>query len=508
MNEVNHFSEAEEQFSKMRNFLQGDTAKHRDLSGIEGFLFADGRTLLRHLLQAHLAERGVGDIGASVQGTDGVTRTHKRLRSKTLKTLFGSIEIQRVGYSKPSVSSLFPLDAMLNLPTGKISYALQRHVVLEVINKPFQESLDAIHRWTGVTITNEQAQRIVCDAAQEFSAFYEQRVRDEGQSAQSLPLLVLTADGKGVVMNTQDLRPATRQRALRTPRVKTGPFSKAKRCYAKRMATVASVYEIARYVRQPSDITTEFFASDEQRRQAKKTRPKPMAKRLWASLKVPAKTVIADIFREALRRDEAQTKDWVVLVDGDPRQIKQFQDLAQAAHVSITIVCDIIHVLGYLWKAGKVLCVKDEVAQWVAQKLMDVLQGKSRRVAAGMRRSATCRKLAKTTRKPLDECARYLVNHAPYLAYHDYLQKGYPIATGVIEGACRYLVKDRMEITGARWSLEGAEAVLKVRAIKVSGDFEEYWEFYERTQFEKNYELLYQHPDIVRPKSFSTTPSS
>jgi hypothetical protein len=54
---------------------------------------------------------------------------------------------------------------MLNLPTGKISYALQRHVVLEVINKPFQESLEAIHRWTGVTITNEQAQRIVCDAA-------------------------------------------------------------------------------------------------------------------------------------------------------------------------------------------------------------------------------------------------------------------------------------------------------------------------------------------------------
>ena len=100
------------------------------------------------------------------------------------------------------------------------------------------------------------------------------------------------------------------------------------------------------------------------------------------------------------------------------------------------------------------------------------------------------------------------VNHAPYLAYHEYLQKGYPIATGVIEGACRYLVKDRMEITGARWSLEGAEAVLKVRAIKVSGDFEQYWEFYERTQFEKNYGILYQHPEMVRPKSFSTAPSS
>jgi hypothetical protein len=508
MNGHNYFSEAEEQFSQMRSFLQSETARHLDLSGIEGFLFTDGRTLLRHLLEAHLAERGVGDVGASIQGADGVIRTHKRFRSKILKTLFGPITIRRVGYSKPSASSLFPLDAMLNLPTGKISYTLQRHVVLEVLNKPFQESLEAIHRWTGVTITNEQAQRIVCDAAQEFLAFYEQRVRDEGQSAQTLPVLVLTADGKGVVMKTQDLRPATRQRALRKPRVNRGPFSKAKRCYAKRMATVASVYEIARYIREPSDIATEFFSSDEQRRQIKKTRPRPMAKRLWASLKVPSKTVIADIFREALRRDEAHTKDWVVLVDGDPHQIKQFQKLAQASQVSITIVCDIIHVLGYLWKAGKVLCPKDEVAQWVAQKLMEVLQGKSRRVAAGMRRSATCRKLAKSTRKPLDECARYLVNHAPYLAYHEYLQKGYPIATGVIEGACRYLVKDRMEITGARWSLEGAEAVLQVRAIKVSGDFEEYWEFYERMQFEKNYAILYQNPQVVRPESFSKSPSS
>ncbi len=508
MNKHNYFSESEEQFSKMRSFLQSDVAKHLDLSGIEGFLVSDGRTLLRHLLLAHLAERGGGDVGGSLQGADGVTRTHKRLRSKTLKTLFGPIEIRRLGYSKPSVSSLFPLDAMLNLPKGKISYTLQRHVVLEVINNPFQESLEAIHRWTGVTITNEQAQRIVGDAAQEFLAFYEHRVRDEAQDAHSLPLLVLTADGKGVVMKTQDLRPATRQRALRKTRVKTGPFSKAKRSYAKRMATVASVYEIARYVREPSDIATEFFSSDEQRRQTKPTRPRPMAKRLWASLKMSSNTVITDIFHEALRRDTTQTKDWVVLVDGELHQIKQFQQLAQATQVSITIVCDIIHVLGYLWKAGHVLCAKDDVAQWVSQKLLDVLQGKSRQVAAGMRRSATCRKLSKSTRTPLDTCARYLVNHAPYLAYHEYLQKGYPIATGVIEGACRYLVKDRMEITGARWSLKGAEAVLKVREIKVSGDFDEYWEFYERQQYKKNYEILYQNPSILRPKSVSKSPSS
>jgi len=104
-----------------------------------------------------------------------------------------------------------------------------------------------------------------------------------------------------------------------------------------------------------------------------------------------------------------------------------------------------------------------------------------------MRRSATNRNFTQTKRKDIDKCARYLLNLAPYLKYHEYLKKGYPIATGVIEGACRYLVKDRMGITGARWGLKGAEAILKLRSLKVSGEFDNYWEFYEQQEFLRNY---------------------
>jgi len=105
--------------------------------------------------------------------------------------------------------------------------------------------------------------------------------------------------------------------------------------------------------------------------------------------------------------------------------------------------------------------------------------------------------MTKTVREPVDACARYVLNHAPYLAYHEYLKQGYPIATGVIEGACRYLVKDRMELTGARWSLVGAEAVLKLRAVKVSGDFSTYWTFYEQQQFERVHKPLYQNSSVL-----------
>jgi hypothetical protein len=109
---------------------------------------------------------------------------------------------------------------------------------------------------------------------------------------------------------------------------------------------------------------------------------------------------------------------------------------------------------------------------------MAVLKGKAGQVAAAMRRSATRRGLASARREGADNCATYLLNKRPYLDYSQALREGWPIASGVIEGACRHLVKDRLDITGARWGLAGAEAVLKLRALRTNGDFEDYWRFH------------------------------
>jgi hypothetical protein len=260
------------------------------------------------------------------------------------------------------------------------------------------------------------------------------------------------------------------------------------------MATVASAYEVARFVRTPDEIVDRFFAPPPH---PPLHRPVPKAKRLWASLTQPSKAVIQTLFEDALRRDPRHTKDWVVLVDGDLHQIARVQACAERFAVPLTIVCDIVHVLGYLWKAGAVLQRKEVVAPWVQNTLLRVLLGHSQVVAATMRAAATRRKLSVTARKPVDICARYLQNHAPYLAYHQYLKAGYPVATGVIEGGCRHLVKDRLALTGARWSLDGAEALLKLRAVKVSGDFAAYWSFYERQQYGRIHERFYQTPAVL-----------
>ena len=199
---------------------------------------------------------------------------------------------------------------------------------------------------------------------------------------------------------------------------------------------------------------------------------RPQHKRLWASLEKRPEEVIEQALGEARSRDPTGRKSWVVLVDGHRSQLKTLvRCLRRSGRAAPTIVLDFIHVSEYVWKAGRALHgeVNPKLEGWVGEHLLSILRGRSGYVAGGIRRSATRRGLAGNARQAVDHGANYLLKNAGYLQYDQYLAKGFPIATGVIEGACRYLVKDRMEVTGARWSLAGAEAVLRLRALQASG---------------------------------------
>jgi hypothetical protein len=190
-----------------------------------------------------------------------------------------------------------------------------------------------------------------------------------------------------------------------------------------------------------------------------------------------ARDVITEAFVEAERRDPDHYRPWVVLVDGAKPQIDAMKAEAKARRVDISIVCDFVHVLEYIW--GAAWCFFDQgdpaAEQWVADKALAVLEGKAGIVAGAIARKATARKLDSQARKKADECARYLKNKAAYLDYPTALAQGWPIATGVIEGAVRHVVRDRFDITGARWSLDGAEAMLQLRAVRANGDWSQYW---------------------------------
>jgi hypothetical protein len=272
------------------------------------------------------------------------------------------------------------------------------------------------------------------------------------------------------------------------------------------MAELACVYDAAPVPRTPQDvISTPAQTRRQKKAQAaapkKKGKPRePQARGKWltASVTDDIPDVIAAAFGEAERRDPGHSREWAVLIDGNNTQIEAVTDEAARRGVTVTIVIDFIHVLEYCWKAAWSFFDKGERAaeEWVADQARKILGGKARQVAAGIRRRATTYGYSPAERAGADECARYLDNKQHYLDYATALGKGWPIATGIIEGACRHIVKDRMDITGARWGLEGAEAILKLRALTASGDFEDYWHFHLRQEHKHIHGVIYRE-DLV-----------
>ena len=497
INNSNFFAAAEQKYNELTGTLQDRHTLAMKFSDVEKLIESDGRELLRLLLQAHIDSRGDGDIGDFVDGADGITRTHKRIGERQIKSIFGEIACERMGYGMRNIESLFPKDSHLNLPENSHSYELQRRVALEVMKGSFGDATEAIATNTGQFIFKQQIEYITVGVTNDFDAFYQSNLSEKNIiEAKKTPLLVLTTDGKGIVMRKSDLRKATRDKADAADNKLEKRLSPGEKKNAKRMATVASVYNIDPFIRTADDFKNEL-SSVKIVEEIK--RPKPIAKRVWASIEKSQEAVISEIFDEALRRDPEKNKTWVVLVDGAPAQINLIKKEAKSRGIKITIACDIIHVVEYLWKAAWAFFdTGDRKAEaWVNERFISILEGKSSSVAAGIRRSATNQKLKKSQREAVDTCCDYLLKKSPYLKYHEYLAQGFPIATGIIEGACRYLIKDRMDITGARWRMIGAEAVLKLRSLKASGDFTSYWKFHEEQEFNRIHKSKYKNPSVI-----------
>ena len=507
------FSEAREIFEEIVDWLGSDSACGLEHGELESKLLENGYELLRRLLQGYFDRRSDDEIEGECLGKDEAKRTHKKRFRRKLTTIFGTVIVNRIGYGGRKITSLNPLDGELNLPVEQYSHGVRQRVAVEVARSGFGETVEIISQTTAAKVGKRQVEELADKSACDFEEFYHQRLRSplqgacrtlracpsglsplRGASAQSFELkdtgeiIVISVDGKGVIMRTEDLRADTQKRALTSRKKLNKRITKGEKRNSKRMATVASVYTINPFIRTPEQIVS----TEESDQKIK--RPKPIGKRVWASLVQEPEQVISAAFDEALQRDPNQQKHFCALVDGNKTQLSLLKKFAGKHNLKLTIVLDIIHVIEYLWKAAFVFHqdTSKKAEDWVSKRLLLILEGKSSLVAAGMRRSATKLKLTPSRRKPVDTCARYLLNNAPYLKYNDYLKAGLPIATGVIEGACRHLIKDRMDITGARWSLKGALSVLRLRSLYISGDWHEYWRFHLKQEHKRNHLALYK----------------
>lgn len=506
LEDANPFAQAREKYSALEADLASAKTASMTHSDVEHLLKTDGREVLRCLFQAHLELRSMReDRATTVVGSDGEKRTHRRKRSRSLVGLFGLVQVARFAFGGRGQASLMPLDAELNLPEERYSFGLQRCTVEEVIRGSFDEAVKAVARTTGSNVPKRQAEEIVIRAASWFDLFYS---AGGGQlAAEDTPsdhILVMTMDCKGIVMRREALREATRRAAEEAERcaLNNKRSSTGKKRHNRRMATVASVYTVAPNRRTAEDIVRDLRPVRDPDRPK---RPRPLNKRVWASVAMEMEETVAEMFEEAARRDPDHKMRWVAVVDGDNNQIRLLRAHAAEAGVKLTIVLDIIHVIGYLGKATAAVhgTGKAETDRVVTDRLIKVLEGRSVDVAAGIKQSATKRNLKGKGRKRALKAGNYLLNHADFVHYQAYLADGLPIASGVIEGACRYLVKDRMDITGARWGLDSAEAILKLRALKASADLDLYWRFYERQRWDRGHAERYADRT---PPTTTTTP--
>lgn len=493
------FAEADEQYEALKRQLLEAKVLKATHSELEELLETQGRELLRRLLQGQLwLRKDAEPVEQPVVGNDEVERTHRREGTeRKLMSLFGEVKLERVGYSARGTNSRFLLDAELNVPPEEYSLGVRRRAAVEAAQSSFDRAGASLSATTGALVPKRQLEQLVVRAARDFDAYYETK-KLELRPQEMGGVLVQTFDGKGIRMHVEDLREETRAQALRSKKKEpSGQESRSEKAHRKRMATVAAVYTVEPWVRTAKDILDTLGPL--RLLSAETQRPEPQNKRVWASVLQEPETVIRQSFEEAQSRDPKHTKRWVVLVDGNAHQLRLVKRMAKEFRVRVTIVVDFIHVTQYVWKAARVLQSQDKARQaWVNERLLKILQGKAGDVAAGIRRSATRRALEPSGREPVDECANYLLKYKAYLRYHQYLEAGLPIATGVIEGACRHLVKDRMDITGAKWRLQSAEAVLKLRALQCSGDFDEYWVFHQEQELQRNHALHYAQQRIPR----------
>jgi hypothetical protein len=414
-----------------------------------------------------------------------------RARRRLLESRFGRVGIWRHAIrARGRRRARFALDERLGLPREIYSMGLRRRVAEEARTQSLGQSVDRIDATTGGHVPKRQVEELIDRAAQDFEVFYQERQRQEpaNDTAGAHAILALSCDGKGVAVRADALRDATRKQAEEAARdVVRGDPTEARtvRRHTKRMATVTAVWDQQPRERTADDIMRKLRGQNEP---AARRLPRPERKRVAATVKNSLAEGIAEMFDEADRRDPERVRPCVVLVDGDEDQAAQVEKQATSRGRTITLVLDLLHVLHYVWLAGMAIRRGDakKADSWVRsylEKLLTAAQPLD--VIAGINQAATLAALTAKEREPVDKCVGYLKSNISYIRYPEYLSQGMPIATGVIEGACRYLVQDRLGITGARWGLQSAEAVLRLRALATNGDWDAYWRFHLRKEHER-----------------------
>jgi hypothetical protein len=454
-------------------------------------------SLGRHCLAQFLALQGEGDMGATIRPEAG--QEWQRLEdrhSRRYVSIFGVFELSRVGYGSREGQKIafVPLDNRLQLPAGAYSYVLQDWAQGLCVESAFGPVSATLQRLLGLSLSVDSLERMNAQMAEPVETYRAER--PPPAAAEEGELLVASADGKGIVMrrSADDPAPVTHR-------------TKGDKASQKQMATVATVYTVDRHVRTPEEVVAALFR--DHRDGPPPPRPRPQHKHVWARLSRHdpdgAHSGIDLVHEEMLNevvernhRDHEWRRPMLCLYDGQESLWEARDRHLPAAFIDIL---DLLHVTPRLWKAAHLFHKEKSAAaeQFVRERGLRVLQGHVSGVIRGLREMGTKHGLTGARKKSLAQICGYLEKNRERMRYDTYLAQGYPIASGVIEGACRHLVKDRMERAGMHWTPAGAQAMLDVRSVHVDGD----WEKYQAYRRERESQQLYPHRHLVEGPEYA-----
>jgi len=467
--------------------------KGTPLHQFEKDIFAEVLKIGYHCIETVLLQAGTGDVGKHLPLSNGKQLNRlDNLRHRRYLSVFGSHEIHYFAYGSREGQKIehIPLAVHLSLPDEKYSYYLQDLTQEMCIETPYAKVRDFFTNLLPVSLPVSGLERTNNVLGNSSKAYWEQQT--PASEITSEQLVVMQSDGKGVVM---------RPEKQNTPKIKTtfeamtSPPSKKSHSGRKKMAVVGSVYTIECHQRTPNDVLESLFKKKEElssihnKKKPHSSAPKPLDKRIRTSLERDEKDTLAParhcIFdwqqKEQRERDPNNKATHIYLMDGEKAL---WDTVAENSLGNKQVeILDILHAASYIWMASKALHPYQQNKEtlldgFVKSKMGKVLQGEIKEVIKNFRTLAVSKKRSSKALERIEKACTYLENHADRMKYHEYLAGGYPIASGVIEGACRYVVKDRMERTGMRWVMSGAEAMLNLRCTVLNGDWEAFMSFH------------------------------
>jgi len=482
---------------KQRKILQeiyeyvSGAALGKDLYSVENDLFRYVLRMGHAFLCEVIARHGTGKVEGAINVGDDDLPYHMDKES-TYQSVFGEVKINRAYYWNKEEKGFFPLDAELNLPYRRYSYLLDKWVQSSVVEMPYDKSVDRVAELLGIPVTKLGQQNVAREVGSYFTEFYRQKPIFDPATEGSF--LGVQADGKGVRMI-----PSEKPQAVKDPKARRGKGDKSGGL--RRMAVATADFTFKPGPRSPEEIVAVIMKENIQAEAAQNTVKRDLqgdkGAREALNVQVAAsmagkQAAFAELAERVKRRDPKGEKKIVVFLDGEKALEDQllisFREAGLAERID-AVVLDIMHVMEYVWEAGTALHGEKDAGRnpWVREHALAILEGRVGRVIGGLKQILTKQNLRTSQVKALKKAITYFENHKHMMRYDRYLASGYPIATGVIEGTCGSLIKDRADRSGSRWSSVGIQAVLNLRAVMKNGDWDDYWDYYMAAECKRLY---------------------